>query len=117
MVMMVLDLIICDILAVAQIYHLEISEKNISSHVLMKIIRKISALKTLKISSLELSELFINDKKLRSISKKNKITKVYLEQMSTIEEVYFLLKLCPRMEYLKVVFTHKMKMELFIKDI
>jgi len=37
--------------------------------------------------------------------------------VSRIEEVYFLVKLCPRIEYLKVGFMHYINIQLFIKDI
>jgi hypothetical protein len=112
----VLHLIIRDILSITQIYHLEICEK-ISSYILLKIMHKFSALETLKISSLELSESFLKDKNLHFISKKNEIRKVYLEKVSRIEEVYFLIKLCPRIEYLKVGFMNNINIQLFIKDI
>ncbi|CAF1396824.1 unnamed protein product [Rotaria sp. Silwood1] len=118
--MMVLDLIIRDILSITQIYHLEILEENISSQILLKTINKFSALDTLKISSLELSESnysFIENKYSHFKSKKNKITKIYLEKMNEIEEIYFLLKLCPHIEYLKIGFVHNMDIELFMKDI
>jgi hypothetical protein len=112
----VLHLIIRDILSLTQIYHLEICEK-ISSYILVKIMDKFSALETLKIASLELSESFLKDKNFHFISKKNKIRKVYLEKVSTIKEVYFLFKVCPRIEYLKVGFMHNINIQLFIKDI
>ncbi|CAF1045069.1 unnamed protein product [Rotaria sordida] len=118
--MMVLDLIIRDVLSITQIYHLEISKENISSSILLKIINKFSALDTLKISSLELSESkysSIENKYSHFKSKKNKITKIYLEKMNEIEEIYFLLKLCPHIEYLKIGFMHNMDIELFMKDI
>ncbi|CAF4248187.1 unnamed protein product, partial [Rotaria sordida] len=118
--MMVLDLIIRDILSITQIYHLEISKENISSHILLKIINKFSALDTLKISSLKLSESkysFNENKYSHFKSKKNKITKIYLEKMNEIEEIYFLLKLCPHIEYLKIGFIHNMDVELLMKDI
>ncbi len=84
----------------------------ITSYILIEIIYKLSGLDTLKISSFILSQL--NEKDLRFISKKNKITKVYLEKMNQIEEVYFLIKLCSRMTYLKI---NVMNVELFVKNI
>jgi len=86
----------------------------------MEIMHKLSALDSLKISSLVFSlsiYLSINEKNLRFISNKNKITKVYLEKMNAIEEVYFLMKLCPRMTYLKVDFINCMDVKLFVKFI
>ena len=37
--------------------------------------------------------------------------------MSTIEEIYFLIKLCPRMEYLKIDSINNIDYQLFIRDI
>ncbi|CAF4253819.1 unnamed protein product, partial [Adineta steineri] len=92
----VLNLTIRDILAMTQIHHLEVS-KYISSDMLLYLIHKFSAIDSLKISSLN-----INEQNIRVVSNKNVITKVYLENINGIEEVYFLMKLCPRMKYLKV---------------
>ncbi|CAF3421871.1 unnamed protein product [Rotaria sp. Silwood1] len=117
---MILNLIIRDLLAMTQIYHLEISKKTIYSDILIEIIYKLSALDTLKITSLILSQsrcLFIENKNLRLVSNKNNIKKVYLEKMLTMEEVYFLIRLCPRMTYLKIDFINDMNIELFVKDI
>ncbi|CAF1495928.1 unnamed protein product, partial [Rotaria sordida] len=117
---MILNLIIRDLLAVTQIYHLEISKKTICSEILIDIIYKLFALDTLKITSLILAlsrYSSIEDKKLHFVSNKNNIKKVYLEKMSKIEEIYFLIKLCPRMIHLKVDFINDMNIELFIKNI
>jgi hypothetical protein len=112
---MVLHSIIRDILSFTQIDHLEISEEKVSSSVLLEITDKFCALDTLKISSLKLSKS--KDISLRLKSNKNKIRKVYLEKMNEIEEIYFLLKLCPQMEYLKIGFMHDMVIQLFLKTI
>jgi hypothetical protein len=85
---------------------------------LIEIIYELSALNSLKISSLILSnEDLIDEQKLRFISNKNKITNFYLEKMDQIEEIYFLIKLCPRMKYLKVDFINNMDIQLFVKTI
>ncbi|CAF4288003.1 unnamed protein product, partial [Adineta steineri] len=62
-----LNLTIRDILAVTQIYHLEISE-NISSDLLLNLIFKLSAIDSLKISS-----LYIDEQNIRVVSNKNVI--------------------------------------------
>ncbi|CAF1511477.1 unnamed protein product [Adineta steineri] len=51
------------------------------------------------------------------ISKTNKITKVYLENMTGIEQVDILIKLCPRMNYLQINNINDMEVELFLKEI
>jgi len=113
-----LKLTIRDILSITQIYHLEILKEFIFSNTLIDIIYKLSSLNSLKISSLILSNLSSIDKQnLRFISNKNKITKVYLEKINQIEEIYFLMKLCPRMIYFKVNFINNMDIQLFVKAI
>ncbi|CAF1002696.1 unnamed protein product [Adineta steineri] len=115
--LMEFELMICDLLAVTQIYHLEISKENISSNIVLALIQEFSALQTLRISSLVLYESFIYNKNRRYKSAKNEITKVYLEKMSRIEDISFLLQHCPNVEYLKIGFLHKFYIELFFKDI
>ena len=46
---------------------------------------------------------------------KNNITKVNLEKTIDIEDVYFLIKLCPRMAYLKVTHINNIDMKLFVR--
>ncbi len=47
----------------------------------------------------------------------NQITKVYLEKMSTIEEVYSLMELYPKMSYLKINCFDNMKVDVFMRNI
>jgi len=51
------------------------------------------------------------------ISNKNQITKVNMEKISNINEICFLLELCPRMIYLKIDFINNIDMELFLRII
>ncbi|CAF1044257.1 unnamed protein product [Rotaria sp. Silwood1] len=94
------------ILTVAQIYHLEISEENVHVGVLIGVVSLLSELTTLKIHSLSLHvPRMLNSEEihtLSSIEDTSKVTKVYLEIMYNIEDFYFLLELCPYMEYCKV---------------
>ena len=79
--MMVLHLIIRDLLAITQIYHLEISKKSLCSDILMELMDQLSSLDSLKITSLILSQFeysSIKDKNFHFVSKKNNITKVYV---------------------------------------
>lgn len=100
-----------------EVSHLEISEVFIN--VLIKIIDLLPKLDSLKISSLSLIQLkciFINERELVNlIPNKNQITKVYLEKMNNIEEVYFLLELCPRMIYLRIDSINNIDIELFVR--
>ncbi|CAF4068135.1 unnamed protein product, partial [Adineta steineri] len=57
------------------------------------------------------------EQNIRVVSNKNVITKVYLENINGIEEVYFLMKLCPRMKYLKVNLINEINYELYLKNI
>ena len=109
-----------DIITVNPIYHLEVSKENISSDILIDIIGKLSKLHSLKLRSFLLSQsryLLTNEPFSRFVSNKNNITKVYLEKMWTTEEIHFLIKLRPRMEYLKTDSINNIDYQLFIRDI
>ncbi|CAF1515247.1 unnamed protein product, partial [Adineta steineri] len=54
---------------------------------------------------------------IRVVSNKNVITKVYLENINGIEEVYFLMKLCPRIKFLKINLVNEINYELYLKNI
>ncbi|CAF4200659.1 unnamed protein product [Rotaria sordida] len=108
------------ILKVAQFYHLEIEREKIDFITLMDIIYILSELDSLKIHSLSLSSTSDSSTEgiiCRFISNKNKITKIYLEQINEIKEVYFLIKFCPRMNYLHINSINTIDIELFIKEI
>ncbi|CAF2814620.1 unnamed protein product [Rotaria sp. Silwood2] len=108
---------ICHILTVAQTYHLKISNKLFNG-ALIEILYLLPELDSLQISSVSLSHLrylSIDEVELDSISKKNQITKVCLDKMFTIEEIYFLIELFPRMTYLKVDIINNMNIELFVR--
>jgi len=80
----------------------------------------LSELDSFKIHSLSLSQprrSSIVEKMPRCKSHKSKITKVYLEKMIEIEEVYFLTKLCPRVTYLTLSYINNIDIELFLRDI
>ncbi|CAF5018528.1 unnamed protein product [Rotaria sp. Silwood1] len=111
---------ISSILTLTQIYHLEIPERQICSSSLINIINVLSKLDSFKIHSLSLSSTrnsSVEEIALRNVSIKNKITKVCLEKMIEIEEIYYLMKLCPRMNYLQVDYINNINIELFVQDI
>ena len=115
-----LKLTIGEILTVTQIYHLEISEENIGSTKLIELIDKLPALDSLKIFSLKLLRSIFADfyeHELHLAANKNNITKVYLFKMNAIEEVYFLIRLCPRMTYFKVNLIDNVDYDVFLKDL
>ncbi|CAF3883786.1 unnamed protein product [Rotaria sp. Silwood1] len=108
------------ILSVAQFYHLEIKREQIDISTLMDIICRLSELDSLKIHSLSLSstcDSSMEEINRCFISNKNKITKIYLEKFNKIEEINFLIKFCPRMNYLHIDSINNMDIELFIKEI
>ncbi|CAF0973482.1 unnamed protein product [Adineta steineri] len=106
-------LTIRDILAETQIYHLEIS-KHISSDMLLNFIHDFSEIDSLKIPSLTLS--YRDEKNVRDLPENN-IAKVYPENINGIEEVFFLMRLCPRMKYFKGNLVNEINYELYLKNI
>jgi hypothetical protein len=107
------------VLTIAQIYHLEILEK-IFIGTLIQTVGSLSELNSLKVHSLSLYQprnLFEEEADILCSSEDIiQITKVYLEKMIEIQEVYFLMALCPYMEYLKVECINNMDVELFVRD-
>ena len=108
-----MNLTLRDILTVTQIYHLEFLKPDSYSRTLIEIINNLPALDSLEVSSLILSESISSS----YTSTKSKITKVYFEKMNSIEEIDFLIKIFPRLTYLKVNLTNKIDYESFFKHI
>ncbi len=109
-----------DMLAVTRIYHLEIPEKEIYFSSLLDLLYVLPDLISLKINSLALPlppYSSTEEESLRYISKKNQITKVYLEKINNIGEIYFFIKLCSRLNYLQVNCINYMNMESYLRDI
>ncbi|CAF5059390.1 unnamed protein product [Rotaria sp. Silwood1] len=107
------------VLTVAQIYHLKISNKLFNG-ALIELLYLLPELDSLQISSISLSHwryLSVDEVELDSISKKSRITKVCLDKMFTIEEINFLIEICPHMTYLKVNFINNIDTELFVRFI
>jgi hypothetical protein len=75
----------------------------------------------MKVHSLSLDQVKDSDTEeiidLPSTTSTNQITKVYLEKMFAIEEVYSLIKLCPYISYLKIDSFDNMKIDMFIRNI
>lgn len=94
------------VLRIAQIYHLEIFEKNFSISRLIQITYLLPDIITLKLNSLSAIESitipFDEFSMLVLMNKTSKIAKVYLEEINDIQELDFLFMLCPRIEYFQI---------------
>ncbi|CAF1145232.1 unnamed protein product [Rotaria sordida] len=108
-----------DMLAVTQIYHLKIYCEDVFFVVLLEIIYRLPELDSLQIPSLSLSsEIHLTmEQKKRILPTNNKIRKIYLEEMTDIEEVIFLITFCPYVNVLQVNCADNIDIELFVKDI
>lgn len=101
-------------LTVAQIYHLVIQDEQIFNGTLLKAVNLLPDLMTLDISSLLVEE---EVDVLLSRESTSQITKVCLEMMMEITDIYFLMVVCPKMEYLRVGSLNDMDVELFVREI
>ncbi len=101
-------------LTVAQIYHLVIQDEQIFNGTLLKAVNLLPDLMTLDISSLLFEE---EGDVLLSRESTSQITKVCLEMMMEITDIYFLMVVCPKMEYLRVGSLNDMDVELFVREI
>jgi hypothetical protein len=118
------ELLITDIkqvLSVTQIHHLEISKEKLCFDILMQITNALPQVITMKIHSLSLDQAKDSETDelivFPSTESINQITKVYLEKMFSIEEVYSLMKLCRYMSYLKINSFDNMNADMFIRNI
>jgi hypothetical protein len=108
-------------LTLSQFYHLEISKKTIFIGALIQAVGLLSELKSLKVDSLSLDQprelceeevdIFL------STEDTSKIKKVYLKKMIDTPDIYFLMVLCPYMEYLQVDCINHIDVEFFVRDI
>jgi phosphopentomutase len=118
------ELLITDIksgLGVTQIHYLEIFGRKTLVDILMQITNSLPQVTTMKTHSLSLNQP--RDSKTKelivfsSTKSINQITKVYLEKMFTIEEIYSLMKLCRHMSHLKIDSFDNMKVDVFIRNV
>jgi hypothetical protein len=107
-------------LSVAQYYHLEIPNEQIFNGTLLEVVDLLSELQTLKIHSLSLEEprdLCEEEVDiLLSREDTNQITKVYLEIMVDMADIYFLMVLCPHADYIKIGSIIDMDVESFVRQ-
>jgi hypothetical protein len=110
-----------NILDVTRIYHFEIPEEEILLDILIQMINALPQVTTLKLHSLSIDQVTDSETEEPIVfpmtTSTNRITKVYLEKMFIIEEVYSLMKLCSNMSYLKVNSLDNMKVDVFIRNI
>jgi len=98
-----------------QFTHLNIDCNGLPIGMLIEIIRLLPNLNSLEVSSLSLvplNSLSAEDTEmLLLVSITSKITKLKLDKMNEMEQVHFLMNLCPRMQYLEVGCTTENDLE------
>lgn len=104
--------IICGTLILTKIYHLEILQEKISFSFLIQILKFLPDLCTLKFHSLT----NITEDEFISLEK-NKILKVYLEEINDIQELNWILKFCFYMTDLKLGCINNLDIQLFLRTI
>ncbi|CAF1322817.1 unnamed protein product [Adineta steineri] len=109
------------ILFVSLFYHLEIPYDTIFTGLLIQILDVLPQLISLKLLSLSFNKprkLSLQEIDILS-SRKNtsQIKYVYLKKMITIEDIDFLMKLCPSMVYLRIDYAYKNNAESFVRNI
>ncbi len=101
------------------INHLIIESRDIPVSILVQFISLSPSLNSLKIRSLSLLDpryLFNQDAiAIDFISKKKNITKVNLEQINELEEVRFLINLCPHLQYFQVGCSDKVDLKSLVR--
>ncbi len=118
------ELLITDIkqvLSVTQIHHLEILEEKLCIDILIQITNSLPHVTTMKLHSLSLDQARDSETDelivFPSTESINQITKVYLEKMFVIEEVYSLMKLYPYMSYIKINSFDNTNADMFIRNV
>jgi hypothetical protein len=97
---------ISHISTVGEINHLEISEE-VQTNMLIEILILLPEINSLQIYFLShVNTIDMNEQNIKLFSLQNQIKKVYLKKMTNIEQIYFLIELCPRMIYLKLDFVN-----------
>lgn len=117
-------------LILTQFYHLVVDTKTVSSEELVDVLYDLPNVISLKLPCVTLyqpsdsSEDEEDDddddedeRCLAHVSKTNKITEVYLEQMNDFKELYFLLGLCCYVKHLHINSLQNINIESFIREI
>ena len=102
-----------------RIYHLELPKKQISISTLFDFINFLPDLHSLQFWSLLLAKqkrLSAKEIKFRHDMKTyNKITKIYIENLMNLKEIFLLIDLFPQMKYLQINWPSDIKIETFIR--
>jgi hypothetical protein len=96
-------------LPIAPIYHLEFSRSKIFADVLIRIIDLLPNLITLKIDSLPCRK--------PAYLSKNKISKVYLQEMDSMDELDCLLAMCPYINHLEIEHLNNVDVQMVLDHI
>jgi len=106
------------VLNIAQIYHLEIFELQTAA-LLIQILNLLPELRSLRIYSLSYDQpKTLNEEEFHSfLCSRKKITKVYVEQMLIIDEVFFLMMLFPYVTHFKIDGIYNMDIESCLMNI
>jgi hypothetical protein len=109
------------VLTIAQIYQLDISVYEFFIDTLIQLIDLLPDLTTLTINSLTYYKPGnIHAEKLVKLGSKKEaynITRVYVEEINEISELYFLLEHCPLIEYLELDYIAEMNITSFLRII
>jgi hypothetical protein len=109
-----------NVLMVTQIHHLEISAK-VGIDILMQFTNALPQVTTMKLHSLSLDKAIDSETDelivFPSTTSTNQITKVYIEKIFVIKEVYSLMKRYPNMSYLKINSFDDIDVDVFIRNI
>ena len=108
-------------LLAVQFTYLKINCYEISADLLIEVIRLLSNLQSLRLSSMPLVEVCSlsaeTTEMLVLVSITNKITRVKLDKMAEIQQIHFLMSLCPRMQYLELGCTTQHDLESILRTI
>lgn len=106
------------IFIIMKITYLDIDCSRVPLLACIKLIRLLSELNSLKISSLSLTDVkrlcAEKSKIIQAVAYHNKITRLHIDKISDFGEIQFLITLCPSMEYLETSFTDEITLELFV---
>ncbi|CAF3288404.1 unnamed protein product [Rotaria sp. Silwood2] len=96
---------IMHILTITNIYHLEIIKTCLYIPLFIRLLSVLTDVKTLKIHSIRWDKSKLNNEELSmgcSTKERSKVTKVYMENVNKIDDIFLILTLCPQMTYLKI---------------
>ncbi|CAF1307481.1 unnamed protein product [Adineta steineri] len=106
---------------ISQICHVEIPYDKIFIGLLIQILGALPQLISLKLHSLSINKpRKLSSKEmdiLSSIKNTSQIKYVYFQKMIKIEDIDFLMRLCPSMVYLKIDYANNINVEIFVRNI